>query len=105
MNIKDFNKKLRNLEPGRKLVYHTGNLAVDRYQDDEVNLIGALASAVAELDVGAIFQRRVSRNLFDYEVRVFRRLGLREDGNGAYQEVQRLGRLFASDVRVSQKAA
>jgi hypothetical protein len=101
MEMKDFNKKLRNLEPGRKLVYHTGNLAVDRIQDDELNMIGALALAVAELNVGAVFQKRITARIFDYEVRVFRRLGLRVDGNGAYQEVQRLARLYAKDARES----
>lgn len=101
MNINEFSKKLRNLEPGRKITYHSGMLSSDRGQCDVVNTIAGMALAVAELGCGTVFQRRVARNVFDYEVRVFKRLGLRQDGNGMFQEVQRLGRLYAKEALAS----
>lgn len=99
MDIKTFKKKLRNLEPGRELVYHTGLLARDRENNEEINQIAALALAVDEIGAGAVFQRRVRAGICEYVVRVFRRLGVRQDGNGSYQEVMRVARLQEGRIR------
>ena len=95
MTVDDFKKKLRNLEPGHVLTYHTGNLAQDRANNETIDKVAALALAVDELGYGACFQRRVPfmRSSFYYQVRVFSRLGMRQDGNGSFQEIVRVAEL------------
>jgi hypothetical protein len=100
MSINEFKKKLRNLEPGRELIYHVGELAYDREDNDEVNQIAALALAVDECGAGACFQRKLPRRGYEYVVRVFRKLGHRKDGNGSYQEVLRVAGLQTDRIRI-----
>lgn len=98
MTLAEFKKKLRNLEPGREIVYHVGELAYDRETNSEVNQIGALALAVDEIGAGAVFQRKLAKRGYEYVVRVFRKLGQRQDGNGSYQEATRVARLHERTV-------
>lgn len=98
--VADFKKKLRNLESGRELVYHIGELAVDREDNEALNQVAAIALAVDDIGAGAVFQRKVpGRRGYDYVVRVFRRLGLRKDGNGAYQEAVRVSGLNVGRIK------
>lgn len=94
-----FKKRLRNLEPGRELIYHRGELAHDRDDNETVNQIAALALAVDEVGAGAVFQRRLPDRGFEYIVKVFRKLGYRRDGNGTYQEVLRVARMQEGRIR------
>lgn len=100
VDINDFKKKLRNLEPGKELVYHTGELAYDREGNDELNWIGAIALAVDDVGAGAVFQRKLPRRGYDYVVRVFHRLGTRKDQNGSYQEVLRVANLNVGRILI-----
>jgi hypothetical protein len=99
MTPHEFKKKLKNLEPGRELVYYAGNdLAYARSVNEDTNLIAALAFAVADLDYGVCFQRKIGSG-YEYVLRVFRKLGIRNDGNGAYQEVVRCAALHTGRIR------
>lgn len=106
MTIDDFKKKLRNLEPGRVLTYHMGNLAQDRENNEVVNKIASLALSVDELGYGTVFQQRVPfmRSAFHYQVRVFRNLGMRIDGNGSFQEIERVAKLHEETIRIGRDA-
>lgn len=100
MTLAEFKKKLRNLEPGREIVYHTGELAVARDKNEEINQIASMALAVDDIGAGAVFQRRLTGGRgFEYIVRVFRKLGFRKDENGAFQEVQRVANLNVGRIR------
>jgi hypothetical protein len=99
MTPHDFKKKLKNLEPGRELVYYAGSsLTNARALNEDINVIAALAMAVADLDLGVCFQRKIG-SVYEYVVRVFRKLGVRNDGNGGYQEVVRCAALHTGRIR------
>lgn len=102
--VSAFKKKLRNLEPGRELVYHFGHLGRDRHENETVNQIASLAFAVDDTGHGAIFARRAGTG-YEYVVKVFRRLGLRTDGNGGFQEVCRVAKLHEGRTRTLQQYA
>jgi hypothetical protein len=99
MTLNEFRKKLRALEPGKELIYHTGELAYDREDNNELNAIGAIALAVDDVGAGCVFQRKLTRG-YEYIVRVFHKLGTRKDGNGSYQEVIRCAAMNVGRIKI-----
>ncbi len=91
MTFEEFKKKARRLTPGRVLVYHTGMLANDRETDHQLDLIGRFVYSVDAIGAGAIFQKKLGIGKYDYQLRVFKRLTIRNDGeDGTMQEADRL---------------
>lgn len=98
MTLGEFKKRVRHLTPGKGLVYHQGNLALDRMGDDTLNKVAAFALAVDDCGFGAIFQRVLSPGVAEYSLRVFKRLGMRRDENGSFQEAERVAKMHEGRI-------
>jgi hypothetical protein len=102
--LAEFKKKVKHLTPGAALVYHTGELTRDRERSDLVNKVAAFALAVDDCGFGAVFQRRLGPGSYEYQVRVFKRLGMRRDQNGSFQDAERVASLHAERIRLMREA-
>lgn len=84
---------MKNLEPGVQYVYFTGlDLAFTRTWRKDVDYFAKFCWACYELGYGQIFKKRNNDNptTFDYVVVLHSKLGMRKDGNGRFQEAQRM---------------
>jgi hypothetical protein len=91
--LQTFVRKMKNLEPNTPYVYFTGeSLAFTRTWRQDVDFMGKFARACLDLGYGQLFQRRNQHNpkQFDHIIVLHEKLGMRKDGNGRYQEAERL---------------
>lgn len=88
--LKDLKKKLRNLEPGKPLLYFTGNLGRARYFRRDVDEVARWAMAISKLGFGVLYQQRNEDGAMQYFLKLTDKLGMRKDGNGFLQEVERV---------------
>jgi hypothetical protein len=96
MSYQKFERKMKNLEPGVRYVYWTGrDLGFTRIWNQEVDRVAKFAYAVYRLGYGELFQKRNKDRPgeFDYIVVLHYRLGTRKDGNGRFQEAERVSML------------
>lgn len=85
-----FERKMKNLEANVPYVYFTGELSRARTFRDDVERMAKFVRAVHELDYGRAFQRRNREGVFEYLVVLHEKLGMRVDGNGRFQEAERI---------------
>ncbi len=92
-DIERFERKMKNLEAGVPYVYYTGrDLGFARGYRPDVDYFARFCWACCNLGYAALFQRR-NRDRpteFEYIVVLHERLGMRKDGNGRFQEAQRV---------------
>jgi len=94
--LERFERKLKNLEPNTPYVYWSGeSIGFTRSFRKDVDYMARFARACLELGYGQIFQKRNRDNPthFDHVIVLHERLGLRKDGNGRFQEAQRVAAL------------
>lgn len=85
MTFDEFKNVMRKARTGQRITYHQGNLAEDRTHDGEVDLIARFVTALYELDVARLYHHRN-----DYFVCLTKRLKVRKDLQGSFQEAERL---------------
>lgn len=91
-----FERKLKNLEPNTPYTYFTGeSIGFTRVWRKDVDYMARFARACFDLGYAQIFQRRNRDNPteFDHVIVLHEKLGLRVDGNGRFQEAQRVAAL------------
>lgn len=89
-----FEKKMKNLEPNVRYVYFTGNLGHVRLFRDEVDRIARFARACYDLGYAQLFQtRNRDTGELDHVIVLHEKLGMRKDGNGRFQEADRVSGL------------
>lgn len=92
-----FKKKMRNLEPGVRYVYHTGRLDHSRQFQEQLDRIGRFCRAVYSLGHGELFQKRNNEGLIEYVIVLHRKIGMRKDGTGYIQEAERIADAMVTD--------
>lgn len=95
-----FERKMKNLEPNVQFVYFTGDLAHARTWRLDVDLMAKFVRAAHDLGYAQMFQRRNREGAFEYVVVLHEKLGMRVDGNGRFQEAERI----AKDMQTVQIA-
>lgn len=91
-----FERKMKNLEPNVQHVYFTGeNIAFTRMWRPEVNRMASFVRAAFDLGYAQLFQRRNrdEPTHWDYIIVLREKLGMRADGNGRFQEAERVSSL------------
>lgn len=73
---------LRHAEPLTHHTYHTGNLAIDRLHDAELDKTATLLYALSELNYVVLYQKRQGPDMLYVVVPVFRPLEEKVDANG-----------------------
>lgn len=91
-----FERKMKNLEPNVRYTYFTGNLAHTRAFRLDVDRIARFARACFDLGYAQLFQVRNKDNpaVFDHVIILHEKLGMRVDGNGRFQEAERVSILL-----------
>lgn len=92
-----FEKKVKNLEPNVRYVYFTGaSLAFTRQFRPDVDRIARFVRACLDLGYAQLFQKRNKDKpeQFDHFIVLHEKLGMRVDGNGRFQEAERVGALI-----------
>lgn len=89
MKAADFEKVMLKAKPGQHIRYHRGHLAASRETWHEVDKTARFVQALAEIGVARLYQKRVDGEM-EYYVVLTERLRVRKDGQGTYQEANRL---------------
>lgn len=85
MSFDDFASVMRKAKPKQRILYHTGNLIEDREHNHELDKIARFVMAMYELNVARIWHDKDG-----YYVSLLRRLKVRKDDQGSFQEAIRL---------------
>lgn len=88
-----FEKKMKNLEAGVPYTYFTGeHIAHTRAFRQDVDRIASFVRACFDLGYAQLFQRRNKDQprQFDHIIVLHEKLGMRKDGNGRFQEAERV---------------
>lgn len=88
-----FERKMKNLEPNVQYIYFTGvDLSTTREWRPELDRMARFVRACFDLGYGQLFKRRNKDRPreFDYIVVLHEKLGMRKDGNGRFQEAERV---------------
>lgn len=88
-----FEKKMKNLEANTPYVYFTGaSLGFTRGWRPDVDRMAKFVRAAFDLGYCQLFQRRNKDNPgeFDHLIVLHEKLGMRVDGNGRFQEAERV---------------
>lgn len=91
-----FEKKMKNLEANVRYVYFTGDLARTRAFRQDVDAMARFVRACFDLGYAELFQTRNKDNpaVFDHVIVLHEKLGMRMDGNGRFQEAERVASLL-----------
>lgn len=92
-DVEKFERRMKNLEPGKAHAYYSGrDLGFTRAFRQDVDYIARFCWACHELGYAQLFQRRNKDRPgeFDYLIVLNDKLGMRKDGNGRFQEAQRV---------------
>jgi hypothetical protein len=88
-----FEKKMKNLEANVPYVYFTGEtIGFTRMFRPDVDRMAKFVRACHDLGYAQMFQRRNrdEPGQFDYIIVLHEKLGMRVDGNGRFQEAERV---------------
>lgn len=85
MSFNEFAAVMLKAKPKQRIVYHSGNLVEDRAQSSEVDKIARFVVALYEIDTARIYHQGDN-----YYVTLTRRLKVRKDNQGSFQEAVRL---------------
>lgn len=95
MTYEEFVKKVKRLEPGEPFIYFAGgDLAATRRAFPKIDKIARFVRACYELEYGELFQYRVNSGTTHYTLVLRVKLGMRKDGNGRFQEAERMAAYY-----------
>lgn len=93
MKFVDFKDVMKRAKPGQHIRYHVGELALDRTNSVNVELIARFVETLYEIDTARLWQRREAGRVCYYYVTLTRRLRTRRDDQGSFQEAERIRQL------------
>jgi hypothetical protein len=84
-----FKMMMRKAKPGQHIRYHLGLLIDDRQKDVELDKIAKFVMVLYSLNTVRLYQKREGEEC-GYYVVPLKRLKVRQDQSGSYQEAERI---------------
>ena len=88
-NFAQFKQMMKKAKKGQRICYHRGSLIDDRLVDGELDMIAKFCVALWTINTARIWQQRENGECC-YYIALTRRLRVRKDDQGSFQDAERL---------------